>query len=120
VEEEEEEILTSGGQLCGSMVGRRRVLCTWGVGEAWQRFSQEHAHVVRRAFKATGLALPIDGSRDSEISVKDLDSSLLIAGLGDWREGGLTTNNEEEVGEEEVLNVAFDELDDKYLVGEVE
>jgi len=102
------------------MVGRRRVLCTWAVGEAWERFSQEHTHVVRRAFTATGLALPIDGSPDSEISVKGLDSSLLIAGLGDWREGGLTTNDEEEVGEEEELNVAFDELDGEHLVGEVE
>ena len=67
MEEEEEGILTSGGQLSGSMVGRWRVLCTWAVGEAWERFSQEHAHVVRRGFTATGLALPIDGSRDSEI-----------------------------------------------------
>ena len=76
--------------------------------------------MVRRAFTATGLALPIDGSHDSEISVKGLDSSLLIAELGDWREGGLTTNGEKEVEEEEELNSAFDELDGEYLVGEAE
>ena len=120
MEAEEEGILSSGGQLLGSIVGRRRVLCTWVVGEAWERLSQKHAHVVRRAFTATGLALPIDGSRDSKISVQGLDSSLLIAGLGDWREAGLTTNDEEIEEEEEELNIAFDELDGEYLVGEVE
>jgi len=30
---EEERVLLEG-QLSGSMVGRRRVLCTWAVGEA--------------------------------------------------------------------------------------
>jgi len=120
VEEVEEGILMTGGQLGGSMVGWRRVLCTWAVGEAWERFSQDHAQVVRRSFTATGLALPIDGSRDSEISVKGLDTSLLIAALEDWHEGGLTTNDEEEVEQEEELNIAFDELDGEYLVGEAE
>ena len=120
VEDVEEGILMTGGQLGGSMVGQRRVLCTWAVGEVWERFSQDHAQMVRRSLTATGLALPIDGSRDSEISVKGLDTSLLIAALEDWHEGALTTNDEDEVEEKEELNIAFDELDGEYLVGEAE
>ena len=80
---EEERLLSTGGQLWGSVVGGRRFLCTWAVGEAWEQFSQHHTYIVKWAFTATGLALPIDGSRDSKISVKGLDSSLLIAGLED-------------------------------------
>ena len=117
-EVEKERILATWGQLCGSMVERRRVLCTWAVGEAWEWFSQNHAQVVKRAFTTTGLALPIDGSRDSEISVKELNSTLLIEGLKDWGQGRLTMN--EEAGEEEELDIAFDELDGEYLVGEAE
>jgi len=115
-EVEEERVLSAGGQLWGSVVGRRRVLCTWAVGEAWERFSQNQAHIVKRAFTATGLALPIDGSCDSKISVKGLDSSLLIAGLQDWGQGRLTMHSEEI--EEEELDIAFDELDGEYVVGE--
>jgi len=34
IEKEEEEILAEGGKLAGSMVGMRRILTTWAVGEA--------------------------------------------------------------------------------------
>jgi len=89
VEVEEEQVLAEGGQLWGSMVGRRRVLCTWAVGEAWERFSANQAHVVERAFTAVGLALPIDGSRDSEISIKGLETSLFMEGIKDWADGAM-------------------------------
>jgi len=82
-------VLAEGGQLWGSMVGRRRVLCTWAVGEAWERFSANQAHVVERAFTAVGLALPIDGSRDSEISIKGLETSLFMEGIKDWADGAM-------------------------------
>ena len=48
-------------------MGRRRVLYPWAVGEACERFSINQTRVVERAFKAIGLSLSIDGSRDSEI-----------------------------------------------------
>ena len=34
IEKKEEEIVAQGGKLTGSMVGRRRILTTWAVGEA--------------------------------------------------------------------------------------
>lgn len=50
MEREEEEALEAGGIQVGSMVGRRRILRTWAVGEAWDIFSQERAEVIRKAF----------------------------------------------------------------------
>ena len=122
---EEEAILSTGSQLSGSMIGRRRILSTWAVGEAWERFSNSHASVVQRAFTAVGLTLPIDGSQDSEISIKGLETSLFIDGLRDWEEGGVVgagiiedEGGGESEGEVE-LDIAEDELDGEYLVGEV-
>jgi len=123
-------MLAEGGQLWGSMVGRRRVLCTWAVGEAWERFSMNQTRVVERAFMAVGLSLPIDGSQDSEISIKGLETSLFVEGLNDWAQGGMVASgmveeDENNHGEEEQvqapeLEAADDELDGEYLVGETD
>ncbi|KAG0133105.1 hypothetical protein HOY82DRAFT_538386 [Tuber indicum] len=63
------------------MVGRRRIAATWAIGEAWSRFSREKEDVVRRAFRVVGLALPIDGSADIEISIKGIETDFLLQGL---------------------------------------
>ncbi|KAG0129183.1 hypothetical protein HOY82DRAFT_540914 [Tuber indicum] len=84
MEAEEEEILTSGGQLKGSMIGRRRILTTWAVGEAWEIFTSEQIEVVKKSFHILGLALPIDGTCDQEISIKGLDSTYLQEGIKNW------------------------------------
>ena len=97
MEEEEEKILDTGGKLTGSMVGRRRILITWAVGEAWERFSAERKHVIQHAFRVVGLSLPIDGSCDHEISVKGIESPILIEGLKDWRRGGLVDDENDVV-----------------------
>ncbi|RPA99742.1 hypothetical protein L873DRAFT_879987 [Choiromyces venosus 120613-1] len=76
IEREEEEIIEAGGRLPGSKIGRRRVAVTWRVGEAWERFSAEKAEVVKKAFHVVGLALPIDGLADHEISIKGIDTEL--------------------------------------------
>jgi len=128
VEVEEEQVLAEGGQLWGSMVGRRRVLCTWAVGEAWERFSANQAHVVERAFTAVGLALPIDGSRDSEISIKGLETSLFVEGIKDWADGamvagGMVEEDADGEGEQDQapeLEAAHDELDGEYIVGDTD
>ncbi|KAG0135962.1 hypothetical protein HOY82DRAFT_600134 [Tuber indicum] len=128
MEVEEEQVLAEGGQLSGSMVGRRRVLCTWAVGEAWERFSTNQTRVVERAFTAVGLSLPIDGSRDSEISVKGLDTSLFVEGMKGWADGAMVASGrveEDENGEEEQdqapeLEVMYDELDGEYIVGDTD
>ena len=128
VEPEEEQVLAEGGQLWGRMVGRRRVLCAWAVGEAWKRFSANQAHVVQRAFTAVGLALPIDGSRDSEISIKGLETSLFVEGIKDWADGAMVAGGmvEEEAdreGEQDQapeLEAAHEEHDGEYLLGDTD
>lgn len=125
---EEERVLLEGGQLSGSMVGRRRVLCTWAVGEAWERFTTNHSHVVERSFTTVGLSLPIDGSRDSEISIKGLSTLLFVEGVKDWAEGAMVAGGvveEDGEGEEEgddspELNIADNELDGEYILGETD
>ena len=110
IEKKEEEIVTCGGKLVGSMVGRRRVLTTWAVGEAWEVFCRERTSVIQRSFRAVGLALPIDGSHDHEISIKGLESSLLIEGLKDWQKGGIIDDENDKVE----LDEKDDERDGVY------
>ena len=83
IEETEEREVSEGRDLNGSMVGRRRVAVTWAVGEAWEVFSREKVEVVRNAFRAVGLAVPINGSEDHRLSIKGLANELLIEGLRD-------------------------------------
>ena len=71
---------------------------------------------MKRVFTSTDLAVSINGSCDSEISVKGLNSSLLIAGLQNWGQGRLTLQGKEI--EKKELDIAFDELDGEYVVGE--
>ena len=72
-----------------SKVGQRRVLTTWAVGEAWERFCTTRKEVIIRSFCAIGLALPIDGTRDSEMSVKGIDMERLVEDMKEWHIGGL-------------------------------
>ena len=82
------------------MVGRRRVLTTWAVGEAWEVFSRERVEVVKKAFRIVGLALPIDGSCDHEISIKGIDGAYLVEGLKHWEIGGnIVVDSEEDAAE---------------------
>ena len=74
------------------MVGRQRILITW----AWERFSAERKHVIQGAFRIVG-SLPIDGSCDHEISVKGIESPILVEGLKDWRRGGLVDDENDVV-----------------------
>ncbi|KAG0125939.1 hypothetical protein HOY82DRAFT_542769 [Tuber indicum] len=78
------------------MVGRRRILTTWAVGEAWEVFSREQAEVVRKAFRVVELALPINGSCDNELSVKGIEGTYLTEGLKEWGNGGHSVVDSEE------------------------
>ena len=49
----------------------RRVLFTKWVGEAWEQVASNRGMIVR-AFQKCGISLPIDGSRDDEINIQDL------------------------------------------------
>jgi len=78
------------------MIGRRRILTTWAVGEALEVFSREQVEVVKRSFRILGLALPINGTCDNEISVKGIESAYLVEGLKGLERGGLTLIDLEE------------------------
>ena len=52
--------------------GGQRVLFTKRVGTAWQKTSRRLEDTVIRSFVKCGIALPISGSRDSEINIDAL------------------------------------------------
>ena len=51
----------------------RRILFTKWVGTAWQDISRRLRETMIRSFEKCGIALPLDGSRDSEINIEGLD-----------------------------------------------
>lgn len=111
MEEEEERLLAQGKNLPGSKVGRRRVMTTWAVGDAWEEFCRERKEVICRSFRAVGLSLPIDGSCDNEMSLKGLDMAQLTADLENWQIGGVSevgNENEGEISEGEDHNEHVD------------
>ena len=72
-----------------SKIGQRRVMTTWAVGEAWERFCLGRQEVIKHSFTAVRLSLPIDGSRDKEMSFKGMDMVKLVEDLQNWTIGGL-------------------------------
>ena len=52
-------------------VSQRRVLLTKWVGQAWEDMHAKDSDMIRQAFQQVRLGLPIDGSRDYEIKIKD-------------------------------------------------
>ena len=123
-----ERTLTGGGPLSGSILGRRRVLCPWAVGETWKRFMTISSHVVKRAFTTVCLSLLINGSSDSEIFIKGLSTTMFVEDIKDWMECVMVAGvvvEEDAQGEEEgddspELNIADDELDGEYIIGETD
>ena len=124
INKEEEEILAGGGKLTGSMVGRQQISATWAVGEAWARFSMEKAKIVERTFRVVGLALPIDGSADTEISIKGIETDFLVQGLVNCQqeEGGILVDHEnglgemDEAAENQLVNCEEDKVEDDVNV----
>ena len=108
MEEEEETILAQGKKLTGSKVGRRRIMTTWAVGDAWEEFCRERKEVIQRSFRAVGLSLPIDGSCDNEISLKGLDMERLITDLKSWHIGRVSDEDEGEISEGDDQNECVD------------
>lgn len=62
-------------------VGDRRVLLTKWVGQAWEEMYQEDGDMIRQAFEQVGLGLPVDGSQDYKIKIKDFPKVQ----VGDWQ-----------------------------------
>jgi hypothetical protein len=42
------------------------------VGEAWEKLHRDHKDAIIDTFKNVGLSLPTDGSKDHELSIRDL------------------------------------------------
>ena len=65
-------------------VGDRRVLLTKCVGQAWEDMHAEDGEIIRHAFKYVGLGLPIDGSQDHDIKIKDFPD-VQVGNWKDWK-----------------------------------
>lgn len=100
MEVEEVRTIPAGKPLCGSQIGRRRVLTALGVGDVWEQFCKEKNQIIIWSFRAVALALPIDGSCYTEISIKRLDTADLIVKLKDWHLGGL------DIGENDPVEIS--------------
>ena len=62
-------------------VADRRIMLTHWVGKAWIKFHERHRNTIIRAFRKIGVTLAIDGSEDTELSIKDVPD----VEVGDWR-----------------------------------
>jgi hypothetical protein len=65
-------------------VSQRRVLLTKWVGQAWEDMHAKDSDMIRQAFVQVGLGLPIDGSRDHEIKIKDFPD-VQVGNWSDWQ-----------------------------------
>src|ERR1700722_6190252 len=54
------------------------------VGGAWEDIHTEDSDMIRQAFVQVGLGLPIDGSRDHEIKIKDFPD-VQVGNWKDWQ-----------------------------------
>jgi hypothetical protein len=60
------------------------VLLTKWVGQAWEDIHTEDSDMIRQAFVQVRLGLPIDGSRDHEIKIKDFPD-VQVGNWKDWQ-----------------------------------
>jgi hypothetical protein len=68
-------------------VSQRRVLLTRWVVQAWEDMHSEDGDMIRQAFVQVGLGLPIDGSQDHEIKIKDFPD-VQVGNWKDWQPKG--------------------------------
>ena len=82
-----------------SAVGEMRVMMTRCVAEAWETFCRERREVVIRSFHELGLSLPLNGSCDGELSIKGLETPMLMNSLKDWKTRGAASQDEQDITE---------------------
>jgi hypothetical protein len=84
-------------------IGQRRDLLTKWVGEAWEDMHAEDREMLRQIFEQVGLGLPIDGSQDHKIKIKDF-LGVEVGNWKDWRptEGGDSEELQSNLTPEEV------------------
>jgi hypothetical protein len=99
-------------------VGQRRVLLTKWVGQAWDDMHTEDGDMIRQAFRQVGLGLPIDGSQDHEIKIKDFPE-VQVRNWKDWQpiKGHDSTELQSNLTAEEVEKLASEiPIDDNDLI----
>jgi hypothetical protein len=84
-------------------VSYRRALLTKWVGQAWEEMHTEDSDMIQQAFLQVGLGLPINGSRDYEIKIKDFPD-VQVGNWMDWRP-------RTEEGEELQSNLTLEEVE---------
>jgi hypothetical protein len=72
---------TNNPEDWNTSVSRRRIIITHWVGEAYIWLHEKQKDLIIKTFQQVGLALPIDGSQDDIIKVKDVPDLR----IGDWR-----------------------------------
>ena len=88
------------------LISQRRVLLTKWVGQAWEDMHAKDGDIIRQAFMHVRLGLPIDGSRDHEIKIKDFPD-VQVGNQMDWQP-------------REAINREGDELQSNLTLKEVE
>jgi hypothetical protein len=65
------------------MEDRLHALILW-VGQAWHDMHAADGDMIRQDFKQVGLGLPIDGSQDHDIKIKDFPD-VRVGNWKDWQ-----------------------------------
>lgn len=78
-------------------VGDRRIMLTKWVGQAWHELHAKQSELIRQTFRKLGLSLPVDGSEDEEISIKDMPNIE----VGDWKLKDPDDDNKQDVQDSE-------------------
>ena len=84
-------------------MGDRRIMTTFCIGEAYYKFHQEKAEIIRCVFRKIGLALPINGSADHELDIKGFTGLE----IGDWRKDIDLHDDQCEISEADDNNIEF-------------
>lgn len=92
-------------------VGKKRILITQYVGQAWESFCIRKMDLIVKTFRSLGLYLPIDGSCDNELSIKGIPQEDL--GIGDWSFKGKDSLQIERWGEKDVTNNILSDSNDE-------
>jgi len=99
-----------------SAASKMRVMMTKCVGEAWEIFNREKRDVVIRSFRCLGIALPIDGSCDNEISIKGLDTTVLAEELKNWERTPTIDSSSEGTSDNPETDASDDEDEPLFLL----
>jgi len=63
-------------------ISDKRVLTTHVVATAWIQFCIDKRDMICKAFRDVGITLPVDGSQDSKLAIKGIDSADISIGDG--------------------------------------